>query len=176
MQDPFTDQSTYIRGRLLPGAVERGALQDNHERRLEALARLGAAAAECGLRADTDRDLVLLAEDEVSLLESAGGAWAASGTIQPQLLDVLLEVEVLLETLPDVDEELVLVTLPLVVVLVIPPDELDVEVDPPVVVEVNPPVEVEVDQNHRQARRGRRRGYTAFDTHIGESQIAVVPE
>lgn len=79
MQDPFTDQSTYIRGRLLPGAVERGALQDNHERRLEALARLGAAAAECGLRADTDRDLVLLAEDEVSLLESAGGAWAALG-------------------------------------------------------------------------------------------------
>ncbi|MBX3751471.1 MAG: hypothetical protein KF897_15440 [Opitutaceae bacterium] len=79
MQDPFTDQPTYIRGRLLPGAVERSALQDNHERRLEALARLGAAAAECGLRADTDRDLVLLAEDEVSLLESAGGAWAALG-------------------------------------------------------------------------------------------------
>lgn len=79
MQDPFTDQSTIIRGRLLPGAVERGALQDDHERRLEALARLGAAAAECGLRADTDRDLVLLAEDEVSLLESAGGAWAALG-------------------------------------------------------------------------------------------------
>lgn len=79
MQDPFTDQPTFIRGRLLPGAVERSALQDNHERRLEALARLGAAAAECGLRADTDRDLVLLAEDEVSLLESAGGAWAALG-------------------------------------------------------------------------------------------------
>lgn len=79
MQDPFTDQSTFIRGRLLPGAVERSALQDDHERRLEALARLGAAAAECGLRADTDRDLVLLAEDEVSLLESAGGAWAALG-------------------------------------------------------------------------------------------------
>ena len=80
MQDPFTDQPTTIRGRLLPGAVERSALQDHHERRLEALARLGAAAAECGLRADTDRDLVLLAEDEVSLLESAGGAWAALGT------------------------------------------------------------------------------------------------
>jgi hypothetical protein len=79
MQDPFTDQSTFIRGRLLPGAVERGALQDDHERRLEALARLGTAAAECGLRADTDRDLVLLAEDEVSLLESAGGPWAALG-------------------------------------------------------------------------------------------------
>jgi hypothetical protein len=51
---------------------KEAALQDDHERRLEALARLGAAAAECGLRADTDRDLVLLAEDEVSLLESAG--------------------------------------------------------------------------------------------------------
>jgi hypothetical protein len=79
MQDPFTGQPTFIRGRLLPGAVARGALQDNHERRLEALARLGAAAAQCGLRADTDRDLVLLAADEVSLLESAGGPWAAFG-------------------------------------------------------------------------------------------------
>lgn len=46
---------------------------------MEALARLGAAAAECGLRTDSDRDLVLLAEDEVSLLEGAGGEWAALG-------------------------------------------------------------------------------------------------
>ena len=79
MQDPFTGQPTCLRGRLLPGAAERGALQDDHERRLEALARLGAAAAQCGLRADTDRDLVLLAADEVSLLEAAGGPWAALG-------------------------------------------------------------------------------------------------
>lgn len=80
MQDHFTGQPTLIHGQLLPGAVERAALQDDHERRLEALARLGAAAAECGLRADSDRDLVLLAEDEVSLLESTGPEWAALGT------------------------------------------------------------------------------------------------
>ncbi len=81
MQDLFTDQSTFIRGRLLPGAVESSALQDNHERRLEALARLSAAAEKCDLRthSDPDRDLVLLAEDEVSLLESTGGDWAALG-------------------------------------------------------------------------------------------------
>lgn len=79
MQDAFTDQPTFIRGRLLPGPVERRALQDDHERRLEALARLGAAAAECGVGEDSDRDLVLLAEDEVSLLEAGGGAWAALG-------------------------------------------------------------------------------------------------
>jgi len=46
---------------------------------LEALARLGAAAAQCGLRADSDRDLVLLAEDEVCRLEATGGEWAALG-------------------------------------------------------------------------------------------------
>jgi hypothetical protein len=79
MQDPFTGQPTCLRGSALPGAEERAALQHDHERRLEALARLGAAAAECGLRADSDRDLVLLAEDEVSLLEAAGREWAALG-------------------------------------------------------------------------------------------------
>ena len=80
MQDGFTGQITRIKGRFLPGAEDRAALQHDHERRLEALARLGAAAAECGLRADSDRDLVLLAEDEVSLLEASGGEWAALGT------------------------------------------------------------------------------------------------
>lgn len=79
MQDPFTGQPTLLRGRSLPGAAGRAALQHDHERRLEALARLGAAAVECGLRADSDRDLVLLAEDEVSLLEAAGGAWRELG-------------------------------------------------------------------------------------------------
>ncbi|MBP9912508.1 MAG: hypothetical protein KBF26_03765, partial [Opitutaceae bacterium] len=81
MQDLFTDQPTLLRGRLLPGPVERRALQDDHERRLGALARLGAAAEKCDLRAhsDPDRDLVLLEEDEVSLLEATGGEWAELG-------------------------------------------------------------------------------------------------
>jgi hypothetical protein len=79
MEDAFTGKPTCIRGRTLPSALARAALQDHHERRLEALARLGAAAAECGVHADSDRDLVLLAEDEISLLESAGGEWAAFG-------------------------------------------------------------------------------------------------
>lgn len=79
MQDAFTGAPTRIRGPVLPDAAGRAALQDDHGRRLEALARLGEAAAQCGLRADTDRDLVLLKEDEVSLLEGAGEDWAALG-------------------------------------------------------------------------------------------------
>ena len=79
MQDPFTGQPTCLRGSVLPGAAERGALQDDHERRLAALDRLCAAAAECGVGADPRRDLVVIAEDEVSLLEGAGPAWAALG-------------------------------------------------------------------------------------------------
>jgi hypothetical protein len=79
MQDAFTGQPSLIRGPILPDASGRTALQHHHERRLAALARLGAAAAECGLRADSDRDLVLLAEDEVSLLEATGGVWAELG-------------------------------------------------------------------------------------------------
>ena len=81
MQDPFTGKSTCIQGRVLPGAEERARLQDDHERRLEALAHLGAAAEKCDLRAhsDPDRDLVLLAEDEVALLESSGPEWAELG-------------------------------------------------------------------------------------------------
>jgi hypothetical protein len=79
MQDAFTGQPTRIRGPVLPDEAGRAALQDDHERRLEALARLGEAAAECGLRADTGRDLALLAQDEVILLEGAGAEWAALG-------------------------------------------------------------------------------------------------
>jgi len=81
MQDPFTGKNTCIQGRVLPGAEARARLQDDHERRLEALAHLGAAAEKCDLRAhsDPDRDLVLLAEDEVALLESASPEWAELG-------------------------------------------------------------------------------------------------
>ncbi len=79
MQDPFSGFPTSIQGRQLPGPSERSRLQHDHERRLEALDQLGAAAHECGLRADSDGDLVLLAEDEVSLLEAAGHPWTALG-------------------------------------------------------------------------------------------------
>ena len=79
MQDSFTGQTTCLRGRLLPGPEARRLVRLDHARRLEALAGLRAAAEKCGLRADSDRDLVLLAEDEVSLLESAGGDWATLG-------------------------------------------------------------------------------------------------
>ena len=79
MQDLFSGAPTCVRGRQLPSAAERGALQDDHERRLAALDRLCAAAAECGVGADPGRDLVVIAEDEVSLLEGAGPDWAALG-------------------------------------------------------------------------------------------------
>ncbi len=81
MQDSFTEQPTLIRGRHLPNPLERRTLQDHHERRLEALTRLSAAAEKCDLRthSDPDRDLVLLEEDEVSLLEAAGAEWASLG-------------------------------------------------------------------------------------------------
>ncbi len=79
MHDAFTGKHTCICGAVLPDAAARAALQDDHARRLEALDRLGEAAAECGLRADTDRDLILLEEDEVALLEGAGAEWAALG-------------------------------------------------------------------------------------------------
>jgi hypothetical protein len=81
MQDVFTGKITCIQGRALPGAEERARLQNDHERRLEALAHLGAAAEKCDLRAhsDPDRDLVLLAEDEVALLEHSGPEWSALG-------------------------------------------------------------------------------------------------
>jgi hypothetical protein len=77
--DLFTGQTTRLRGRFLPGPDARAALQHDHERRLEALARLGAAAAECGVGEDSDRDLVTLGEDEVALLEPTGPEWAELG-------------------------------------------------------------------------------------------------
>jgi hypothetical protein len=89
MQDHFTGQFTRIQGRSLPGDQDRRDLQHDHERRLAALHRLGAAAAECGVRADSDRDLILVAEDEVSLLEGAGGSWATFGAAIRELRALL---------------------------------------------------------------------------------------
>jgi hypothetical protein len=80
MEDAFTGQPTRISGTVLPDAAGRAALLDDHQRRLEALARLGEAAAECDLRADKGRDIVLLEKDEVSLLEASGPNWEAFGT------------------------------------------------------------------------------------------------
>jgi hypothetical protein len=75
MQDLFTGKTTCIRGRVLPSDVECAALQDDHQRRLEALARLSAAAARVGIGTNPDDDLVLWVEDELSLLQSADALW-----------------------------------------------------------------------------------------------------
>lgn len=79
MQDRFTGQPTLIQGRRLPEAEAQAALCDDHGRRLAALDRLRAAAAECSLGTDPDRDLVLLPEDAVSLLEGSGAPWSTLG-------------------------------------------------------------------------------------------------
>ena len=76
MQDLFTGKPTCIRGRTLPNAAQRGALQHDHERRLAALARLSAAASSVGVATDPDDDLVLWREDELSLLAGADPIWA----------------------------------------------------------------------------------------------------
>ena len=78
-EDPFTGRSTHLTGSRLPGAEGWAAVLDGHRRRLRALDQLGQKAAQCGIRADKDRALVLVQEDEVSLLEATGGAWAALG-------------------------------------------------------------------------------------------------
>jgi len=75
MQDPFTGLPTRLRGSTLLSVGEYAALQDDHERRLEALARLGAAAARVGIATDPDDDLVLFPEDELSLLAGADALW-----------------------------------------------------------------------------------------------------
>lgn len=79
MQDPISGRPTCIQGRRLPQPSERDRIQHDHRSRLAALARLSACAAECGLSADSDRDLAVLAEDEVSLLEAAGHPWIDLG-------------------------------------------------------------------------------------------------
>lgn len=77
--DPFSGQPTHLEGARLPGAEGWAAVLDGHRQRLRALEQLGEKAAQCGIRADQDRALVLVREDEVSLLESTGGDWAALG-------------------------------------------------------------------------------------------------
>ena len=77
--DPFSGHPTHLEGARLPGAEGWAAVLDGHRQRLRALEQLGEKAAQCGIRADQDRALVLVREDEVSLLEATGGDWAALG-------------------------------------------------------------------------------------------------
>jgi hypothetical protein len=73
--DPFTGRPTCIQGGRLPSEAERRALQHDHGRRLEALARLGTAAARVGIGTDPDDDLVLWEADEIGLLAGADSLW-----------------------------------------------------------------------------------------------------
>lgn len=73
--DPFTGRPTCIQGGRLPSDEERRALQHDHGRRLEALARFGAAAARVGIGTDPDDDLVLWEADEIGLLAGADPLW-----------------------------------------------------------------------------------------------------
>lgn len=73
--DPFTGRPTCIQGGCLPSGAEWRELQHDHRRRLEALARLGAAAASVGIGTDPDDDLVLWEADEVGLLADADPLW-----------------------------------------------------------------------------------------------------
>lgn len=73
--DPFTGKPSCIRGGRLPSAEARRALQHDHRRRLEALARLGAAAEKVGIGTDPDDSLVLWDADEVGLLAAADPLW-----------------------------------------------------------------------------------------------------
>lgn len=73
--DPFTGRPTRVRGSRLPGADAQAALQHDHERGLEAFARLRAAAQGVGFGTDPDDDLVLSAEDGLSLLAGADALW-----------------------------------------------------------------------------------------------------
>lgn len=73
--DPFTGRPTCIQGGRLPSDEERRALQHDHGRRLEALARLGAAAEKVGIGTDPDDSLVLWDADEVGLLAQADPLW-----------------------------------------------------------------------------------------------------
>ena len=77
--DPFSGKTTHLQGARFPGTEGWTAVLDGHRQRLRALDLLVEAAGQCGIQADQDRDFVLLAEDEVSLLEPTGHEWAAFG-------------------------------------------------------------------------------------------------
>ncbi len=79
MQDNFSGRPTFIRGSAVPGASAQRSLLDDHGRRLASLDRLRAAATECGIGTDPDRDLFVLPEDAVSLLEGTDGGWSELG-------------------------------------------------------------------------------------------------
>jgi len=73
--DLFTGKPSCIQGGRLPSEEERRALQHDHRRRLEALARLRSAAARVGIGTDPDDDLVLWDADEIGLLAGADPLW-----------------------------------------------------------------------------------------------------
>lgn len=73
--DSFTGRPTRLRGSELVDRDGYAALQDDHQRRLEALARLSAAAARVGFGTDPDDDLVLSDEDGLILLAAADPLW-----------------------------------------------------------------------------------------------------
>lgn len=74
-KDPFTGHPTRISGSRVLDSAAHATLQDDHERRLAALARLSTAAARVGFGTDPDDDLVHFPVDELSLLAGAGGPW-----------------------------------------------------------------------------------------------------
>jgi hypothetical protein len=76
MQDPFTGRPTCIQGGRLPSAEDWRALQHDHRRRLEALDRFRAAAAQVGIGTYPDDDLVLWEADEIGLLAAADPLWS----------------------------------------------------------------------------------------------------
>lgn len=75
MQEPFTGRPSLLGGRTTARDLQ-AALQYDHQRRLEAFARLGSAAAQVGIGTDPDDDLFLWEEDQLSLLASADAFWA----------------------------------------------------------------------------------------------------
>lgn len=75
--DPFSGHPTSLRGASLPGHEGSACILDGYRRRLRAIDRLGADAAQCGVRTDKERDLLVIPEDEVGLLASEEGGWGA---------------------------------------------------------------------------------------------------